>query len=187
MSNQSEPIQPGNEEENNQTVANSNTNQVDNKNAAVTYHQITALRKCITETIASYRIKKRRNKWGAIIVQSLSILFSFGTTVLIGWNIKEGVPQSLNVSTLTNFALIVSALATGINTLDKFFDYKTLWIGYNISISNLQSALARLDYLASIGTENVKKQELDEIFNRYELTCSNMDKNYHETRSARDE
>ena len=170
------------------------SNQIDPQDASnrteektVTYAQIDSLRKCISSTIDSYRIKKRKNKIGAITVQGFSILFSFGTTVLIGWKIQKEVAESINVSTLTNFALIVSALATGINTLDKFFDYKTLWIGYNVSISNLKSALAKLDYLASLGSENIQRKQLDDIFNSYELTCLNMDKNYQEIRSAKDE
>lgn len=175
------------------------SNQIDPQDASnrteektVTYAQIDSLRKCISTTIDSYRIKKRKNKIGAITVQTLSILFSFGTTVLIGWKIQKGVAESIDATetinaTLMNWALIVSALATGINTLDKFFDYKTLWIGYNVSISNLKSALAKLDYLASLGSENIQRKQLDDIFNSYELTCLNMDKNYQEIRSAKDE
>ncbi|MGZ5245925.1 MAG: SLATT domain-containing protein, partial [Flavitalea sp.] len=135
------------------------------------------------------RKKRTRNKIGAIAVQSLSILFSFGTTVLIGWKVgtQNADNNSIELSTLTNFALIISAFATGINTLDKFFDYKALWIGYNVSIANLKSALAKLDYLASQGIDQLIRHQIDEIFNRYEIVCSNMDKNYQEVRSARDE
>lgn len=157
----------------------------------VTQGQIECLRSCITKTIDTYRGKRNKNKCGAIIVQGLAILFSFGTTVLIGWKLNmqpEDVKNgSLKISPFTNFVLVVSALATGINALNQFFDYKPLWIGYNISIAKLKALLAKVDYLDSLGAEKLKRSQLDDIFNRYEEIYGNMNKSYETIRSAKDE
>jgi hypothetical protein len=117
----------------------------------VTMEQVTVLRKCISDTIMSYRHKRNKNKFGAISIQILSIVLSFGTTVLIGWKLSQDTSGAtgsiLTGNMLTNSALIVSALATGMNALDKFFDYKALWIGYNISIASLKSIRSKLSLL----------------------------------------
>lgn len=146
--------------------------------------KLSSLKKLISETIASYKSKRKRNKIGAIAVQSLSILFSFGTTVLIGLKLVDTAGESIDIS---NFALVISALATGIVALDKFFDYKALWIGYNVSIANLKSLDKKLEYLSSGGAKSVPLRDLDNMFEQFELICSNMNRTYQEIRMSKDE
>ena len=153
----------------------------------VTTEQVESLKNCLVDTIQKYRVKRNRNKAGAIAIQSAMFLFSISTTVLIGWQLGVGADDISTKTGITNAALISSALAAGTMTIDKFFDFKALWVAYNVSIANLNSALAKINYLASLKPENLLRIQLDEIFVRYESVCANMDKTYLEVRNAKDE
>lgn len=147
----------------------------------VTQEQIDSLKRCITEKIKSFKEKRKRNKIGAIVVQSLLIVFSILTTVLIGWKNQNPESAGLKVD-LTNLALLASALTAGLAALDKFFDYKALWVEFNVSIAALQSANSRLNYLSALGIGRLKQNQIEEVYNLYESTCSNMGKSYQKIR-----
>ncbi|OYU79927.1 MAG: hypothetical protein CFE23_11775 [Flavobacterium sp. BFFFF1] len=144
--------------------------------------QLDAFKTLISEKIKKFRRKRRKNKIGAIIVQVLLILFSFGTTVLIGWkigtkdeNIKDG---------LINIALVLSTLATALTALDKFFDYKPFWIMYGVSISKLELVEAKLSMLVPNADGAVDGAAFDAVFKEFESVCGLMSSFYNEVRSG---
>lgn len=151
---------------------------------SVSNSQLVNFKEILNDNIDRYTRKRNKNKAGAYVVQTFIILFSFGTTVLIGWKVSD---DSAYKELIINFALVLSALVTGLSTLDKFFDYKAFWIDYNVAIAGLKHILRKVEYLESFGPENITRKQLDELFNLFELVCSTMDKNYKEIRSARDE
>jgi len=95
---------------------------------------IAAVRKCLETTLELYKRKRARNKVGAIAVHSASIGLSSLTTILLGWSLLDPQAQKTVVS-LKNAALCFSALATAATSLEAVFDYRALWVAYNVSIS----------------------------------------------------
>lgn len=166
--------------------ANTHSNLPLDDNTPVTLEQIKSLYNRIFEKIIDYGKKKKRNKIFAVTMQSLSVIFSVGTTVLIGWKVfdeKGGLEVNHNY---LNYALVVSALASGITSLNKFFDYKDLWIIYNIAVISLKSISEKLIFLYARGEGKTTKKELDEIFKKYETICEDMSRNYQQIRSSPD-
>jgi hypothetical protein len=149
----------------------------------VTLEQINSIKACVGETIRSYKRKRRRNKIGAILVHVLTVVFTVGTTILIGWKLAVG---KSNLAILNN-ALILSALSTGVSMLDAIFDYKALWVSYNISISRLKSIITRIQYLESIGVGNLKQKQIEDLYLKYESVCSQLEKDYKDIRASDDE
>ena len=144
-------------------------------------HQVEALKKCIEDHISVFKVKGRRNKKGAIIVQTFIIVLSASTTIFIGWKIS---PENDDISaTLINFALITSAVTTGLTMLYNFFDYKELWAQYKIAANELEAILYELIYLQDLPIE---KKDLDRIFDSYSSICKNTNSAYKQIRIAKD-
>lgn len=141
--------------------------------------RVILLNKAITKKIATCEQKRNKNKLGAITLQLASVLFTVGTTVLIGFKV-----QDLNKSTLANWSLIVSALASATVTLDKFFDYKDFWIQHNVAITKLNFLFFKLEYQSA--RPGFAQQDLDKLCEEFEMICIDLDKNYKEIRSAKD-
>lgn len=152
----------------------------------VTLEQIKNLDDRILEKIADYRRKKTLNKRFAVAMQSLSVIFSIGTTILIGWKVFDETHKPVVDYKYLNYALAASALASGITSLNKFFDYKDLWIIYNIAVISLKSVSEKLIFLYARGEGKTTKKELDEIFKKYETICEDMSRNYQQIRSSPD-
>lgn len=147
--------------------------------------QLEAIKNCVTETLTSYKIKRIRNKAGAIFVHLATILLSITTTIILGWQlVNVETNSSHDKLDLTNLALVLSALTTGISTLDSVFDYRALWVGYNIGVSKLKSVLSKLEYLKSIGAQNLEQEQIEDLYNRYDMICSSMEKDYKDIRTS---
>jgi hypothetical protein len=144
------------------------------------------LKKLIEERMNRFKRKRARNKIGAVVVQSLQVIFSTLTTVLIGWNLKDLDTKAITVASVTNMALLTSALAASLGVLDKFFDFKALWISYNISLSRLRTVHAKTEYYEALGASNIAQQQLHDLFMEFEGVCTGMDQKYEDIRSEKD-
>lgn len=153
------------------------------ENKGVSPYQIDFLKSSIEETLKSYQIKRTRNKVGCIVVQSSVIVFSVATTVFIGW--KLGGAKADN-SFLLNIALICSAISAGLSTLEKFFDYKALWVRYNLAIQHLKFIKNRLKYMETMGVEHLKLEQIQELFKSYEEICFELMRQYESIRQEAD-
>jgi hypothetical protein len=141
--------------------------------------QVDELRAQIAKAIKHYRKKRRRNKIGAILVQTLSVALTFGTTVAIGIKLNGDEPPT---DCQVNTALILSAMSAGIVTLDKFFDYKDLWIRYGGAISAFTSLQRKIE-LAARAKGGITEAKLEELLEKYESTITDLDKAYQQIRS----
>lgn len=146
----------------------------------VTEIQIAELETTIAERLVNFKRKRKRNKTGFIVSQCLSIVASAGTTVFVGWQISDTV-LSLD---LKNVALALSAVATALTTLNATFDYKALWVCYNIAISQLKMLQSRLGYLRAMGVANIEQKDLMRIFEFFEQICQSVEKDYKNTRMS---
>jgi hypothetical protein len=151
-------------------------------NTAVSLQQIKAFNDTVILKIEDCRGRKKRNKVSATIMQTFSVIFSISTTVLIGWKTfdKSGSPSP----GLLNLALVISALASGLSTLIKFYDNKDLWVVYKIAAAALEGLSEKLMYLSSRGEGKTTKKELDDEYKKYETICEDMSKNYQQIRSS---
>jgi hypothetical protein len=150
-----------------------------------TIEKINSLRKSITSKMDVLTYKGKRNKTGATIAQTCIIVFSVATPILIGW--KTGADwKPENIALLVNLALICSAVTAGGNMLFNFFDYKELWVEYKNAKNELLLLLSELDYLESSGTENIKPEQVDAIFQKYLAICLEIGRNYRRIRSTKD-
>lgn len=140
--------------------------------------KIQSLRKSIEFEIKTLSIKGRKNKYGAVAVQSSIIIFSVATPIFIGW--KSDDPM------LKNIALICSAITAGGNMIYNFFSYRDLWIEYKISRNDFITLLAEVDYLESSGITNIEKKEVDALFQKYIQIRLEIGKNYRKIRSDKD-
>jgi hypothetical protein len=151
-------------------------------NTAVSLQQIKAFNDTIILKIEDCKGRKKRNKISATIMQTFSVIFSFSTTVLIGW--KTFDKSGSTSPDLLNWALVISALASGLSTLIKYYDNKDLWVVYKIAAASLESLSEKLMYLSSRGEGKTTKKELDDEYKKYETICEDMSKNYQQIRSS---
>jgi Protein of unknown function (DUF4231) len=140
--------------------------------------KIKSLRKSIEDEIKTLTIKGRKNKYGATVAQSCIIIFSVATPILIGWEPEYAI--------LKNLSLICSAITAGGTMIYNFFSYRDLWIEYKISRNDFITLLAEVDYLESSGIKNIKKEEVDRLFEKYIQIRLETGKNYRRIRSDKD-
>lgn len=145
----------------------------------VTERQVNALKDCIKSKINTYSSKGTKNKKGAIIAQIVLVLCSILTPIFIGWKDAPKV--------LVNLALISSAITTACSSLQAFFDWKELWTSYKVSKSALETIIAEIDYLVSLGYNKITQADLSNFFDRYKDICSKMDENYKNLRTTEGE
>ena len=151
-------------------------------NTAVSLQQIKAFNDTIVLKIKDCKYRKKRNKVSATIMQTFSVIFSISTTVLIGWKTLD--KSGSTSPDLLNWALVISALASGLSTLIKYYDNKDLWVVYKIAAAALEGLSEKLMYLSSRGEGKTTKKELDDEYKKYETICEDMSKNYQQIRSS---
>lgn len=130
----------------------------------------------IEKQIEAFRGRRTKNKQSAIRVQVSSTILSATTTVLLG------LTDVGNPTLLKNLALCASALVTLLGTWDVFFNYRNLWIRFNSTVTELLSLQTDLAYLLCKGIENVKEEDLDFLYQRYQLILEATNKNWSELR-----
>ncbi len=150
-------------------------------NATPTTAQFEALQKNIASMIANCVDKRKRNKRLCITAQSAIILFSFGTTVLIGWK-----TDAVTKVDLTNVALLLSTMATGLAAFEKFFDYKQVWVINNMTIAALRLLEAKLKTLQAEQPEYLTIRKFDKLFEEFVWICQNHNNSYSAIRNGAD-
>ena len=140
------------------------------RSEVVTEKQVIALKDCINAKISSFRIKGTKNKKGAISAQIILVFCSVLTPIFIGWKGEHTV--------LINLALISSAITTACSSLQAFFDWKELWTNYKFSKNGLETIIAEIDYLVSLGYDKINQDDMSNFFGRYKEICAKMDESY---------
>jgi len=136
--------------------------------------QIEEFRRSLKEYIRSYKEKRLRNKLGAVSIHLTTVACSVGTTILVG--MKE----------LPGWQITLSSSVIALTAIDKFFDYKILWVEYNGCITTLKTIETKLNFIVSAGLENIQPEVFNELFNKFERTVENLKDTYLNTRKAND-
>lgn len=136
------------------------------------------LKENISRQITSFKERKKRNQKQTIRVKLTSTFLAATTTVLLGIN---GFNSTEKLA-VQNIAFTLSAAVTLMSVLDTFFNYKGLWIRYQGTLNDLYELRTDLEYLLTQGVQNVKEEELDEIYKRYQMILNETNSNWSELR-----
>jgi hypothetical protein len=107
--------------------------------------------------------KKRResNRSYALRLKiSITVLGSI-ITILLGLKIN-GITDLF-----ASIALVLSGAITILNTLEGYFDYRTLWLRYTLTVTRLLAIKTDLDYLLLSDATTIADKEIDELYKRY--------------------
>ena len=130
------------------------------------------LQQVLATQIKKFRTRRIENQRAAVCIKLFSTTLAATTTVLLGLN-NVGEPIVIK-----NVALCFSALVTLLSTWDSFFNYNGLWIRFNITVTRLYELKSELDYLLCNGIENLKEEQLDELYSKYKLIHQETNNNW---------
>lgn len=136
------------------------------------------LKEKISKQIKSFKERKERNQKQAIKIKLTSTFLAATTTVLLGLN---GFNPTGKLA-VQNIAFTLSAGVTLISALDIFFNYRGLWIRYQGTLNDLYELRTDLEYLLTQGVQNVKEEELDGLYKRYQMILKETNSSWSELR-----
>lgn len=136
------------------------------------------LREKISKQIKSFKERKERNQRQAVKIKLTSTLLAATTTVLLGLNGFNSTGKLV----VQNIAFTISAAVTLMSALDTFFNYRGLWIRYQGTLNDLYELRTDLEYLLTQGIQNVKEEELDELYKRYQMVLKETNSSWSELR-----
>lgn len=93
--------------------------------------KIQFLEERVQNDISKMKKKADRNKRKAGLANTFSVVFSAAVTVFLGLQV-EGVETIFK-----NIALVFGVLATGINSVNAFFNYRSLWVKQKVTLLHL--------------------------------------------------
>lgn len=136
------------------------------------------LKEKISKQIKSFKERKERNQKQAIKIKFTSTALAAATTVLLGLN---GFNSSGKLI-VQNIAFTLSAAVTLMSALDTFFNYRGLWIRYQGTLNELYELRTDLEYLLTQGVQNVKEEELDGLYQKYQIILKETNSSWSELR-----
>ncbi len=134
------------------------------------------LQTSIDKQIEGFTKRRVVNRQEATKIHIWSTSLSAITTVLLGLT-DIGSP-----SFLKNIALCASALVTLLNTWETFFNHKSMYVHYNITVGELRHLRADLDYLLCQGLDSVKEEDLDAVYSRYQAILESTNSTWSDLR-----
>lgn len=123
------------------------------------------LKQKIEKQISSFSRRKESNQKKAIRTKMISTVLAASTTVLLG---LKGLDDSGQLI-VQNVAFILSAAVTLMSGLDAYFNHRGLWIRYQGTLNDLYELKTDLEYLLVHGPESLQEQEMDKLYQRYQL------------------
>jgi hypothetical protein len=119
------------------------------------------LNTAIEKQLHDFQLKRYRNRRKAFLLRVSIGILGVGITILLGIQVA-GLQQLLS-----NIALILSGTITVLNSLDSFYNYRSLWIRYTITTNQLHSVKADIDYLLAGGMDPIKEEDVDKLYYKY--------------------
>ena len=130
------------------------------------------LRQKIKNQEEGFKSRRNKNRTSAIRVKLALISLSAIVTILLGLRVGE------TSEVLANIAFVVSAIVTALSAIEEFFEYRGLWIRYNITFTQLKSLEDDLEYLMLKRLDETElKGKIDELYDRLKdiLDTTNSD------------
>jgi hypothetical protein len=132
------------------------------KLSSETQNLVEYLRKKIDEQQNGFKSRRNKNRNLAIRIKLALIILSAIVTILLGIR-NESVTAAF-----TNLAFVISAAITALTAVEEFFEYRGLWVRYNITFVQLKSLQEDLEYLILRENDEKKlKSELDELHKKF--------------------
>jgi hypothetical protein len=131
----------------------------------------------ITEAIQKTDIRMARYRAISIGVRVLGILLAGGATIILGVS---------NLPTPANIAFSFTAIITLVNSLEPFFNLRSIWVIQEEALAAFRSLHEELRFeVAKTASGKVNEQYLRQIFERYEGVWSSASSSWiGERRSA---
>ena len=122
------------------------------------------IEKKVNEDISKINEKADKNKNKAAISNISSVLFGAGVTIFLGLQI-DGVEELFK-----NIALILGVMVTVVNSINSFFNFRSLWIKQKVTLLHLYSLRNEIEFykMGMEEDETVKEQEVTNFFKRYQ-------------------
>ncbi|MEH2321494.1 DUF4231 domain-containing protein [Nostoc sp.] len=136
------------------------------------------LKEKISKQIDSFKKRKERNQKEAIRIKFISTALAAITTILLGLNGLNSSGKLL----VQNIAFTLSAAVTLMSALDTFFNHRGLWIRYQGTLNDLYELRTDLEYLLTQEIQNVNEEELDRLYQRYQIILKETNSNWSELR-----
>jgi hypothetical protein len=144
----------------NQDNFSKSTHKLSSKTSSVSA-KLEFLNTAIEGQLHDFQLKRYRNRRKAFFIRVFISIFGVGITVLLGIQVT-GLKQLLS-----NIALILSGTITILNSLDSFYNYRSLWIRYTITTNQLHSVKADIDYLLAGGMDTINEEDVDKLYYKY--------------------
>lgn len=126
--------------------------------------KINFLKNKTDKRINSFQERRNKNRTNAIRIRLISFSIASLTTILLGLN---GLNTPSKV-VLQNVAFTFSAITTLLTVWDTFFNYRGFWIRYTGTLNELYELKDNLEYLRTKEIENIKTEELDQLYQQYQ-------------------
>lgn len=121
----------------------------------------------LNHQINSFEIKRTDNKRKSFWFKVLIIGLGAVNTAILGFKISDA-----NSDITRNIAIVISAVVSILSALEGYFNHQAVWIRYNITLSQLKSLKAELEYLTTPGQQLIKEENIDHLFVRYQSVLS---------------
>jgi hypothetical protein len=140
----------------------------------------------LNRQIADFAGWGRNNRYKAFWIKMLITSFGALTTILLGLQgLESKTFLNINATILVkNIALILSALVTLLSAWDAFFNHRTLWISYTNTAYQLQAIRAEIQFLTSEGSESLKEEDVNRLYQKYQSVLNEADAQWIKLRNA---
>lgn len=119
----------------------------------------------IDKQINVFSAKRIRTKQKAFRLKVYSVLSASGITILLGINLQS----ELLLTIFKNVSLILGAVITVINAVESFYDYRSLWIQYTITLVRLYDLKREIQfYTAGEDASSLDMQEFSKYLAKLE-------------------
>jgi hypothetical protein len=129
---------------------------------AVSNHKLDFLLAELDNQIASFEVRRRRNKRRAFLLKIAITASSVAVTILLG--IDTG---NAYTTFLKNAALISGGIGSILGAWDAFFNHKELWIRYKRTANDLKGLRAVVQY-RSKSVVPLSEEEVDDLFEQFQ-------------------
>lgn len=110
------------------------------------------------------------NKKRASSLKLLIVILTGLSTVLLGLQI-QGAAEPLKQT-----AFVLVSLATVLSALEPFFNFRAQWVEHEIAAANFHMLRDELQYRLRGGRGQLKPDELDRLFERYQANWNHLNR-----------
>jgi len=120
----------------------------------------------IIEDISNIQKRCNKNRIKSLSIGLLTIISGACVTIFLGLRI-EYLEELFK-----NIALICGVLVTALNSIEKYFNYRDLWVGQTVHILKLKALYSEIEFfklgLSNDKNDTIQDEKLNSFFSEYQ-------------------